>query len=164
MHRINAPYCVGSQGRFTGIGFESRTRCPSGFRCWPGKRKVYQVIRLFFTGGPGCVAWVSTSNSPRKALETTGKLTIGVGHEESFLVSSFNLYAFFALLGVVRFIQTTVSIGAAWIAKHVAGNRHHTCVYRCITSTRHSRAPSRTSLTVPTGRISSRVIQIISWR
>jgi hypothetical protein len=30
-----------------------------------------------------------------------------------FLISSFNLYASFALLGVVRFIQSTVSIGAA---------------------------------------------------
>ncbi len=30
-----------------------------------------------------------------------------------FLISSFNLYASFALLGVVRFTQSTVSIGAA---------------------------------------------------
>ena len=66
-----------------------------------------------------------------------------------FLISSFNLYASFALLGVVRFTHSTVSIGAAWIAKYVAGNRQHTCVHRCITSTRHSRAPTRSSSLFP---------------
>jgi hypothetical protein len=70
--------------RLTGIGSESKSCCPSDFCCWAGKGEVYQVLRLFFTGGSHCAASVSTRNSPQNALETTGKPTIRSAREESF--------------------------------------------------------------------------------
>jgi hypothetical protein len=111
----NAPNSSGSQGRFTCIGFEPRSCCPPGFRCWAGKREVYQVLRLFFTGPDPLPGPSLNDQLAAKCNRKNEEIHNQNGGQGIFLISSFNLYASFALLGIVRFTQTTVSSSAAWL-------------------------------------------------
>jgi hypothetical protein len=77
------------------------------------KREFYQVLRLFFTGRTlgrcqGLGEQAAPKSIRKNAQNHNQKVAQGI-----FLISSFNLYAPFALLNVVRFNQTTVSTRAA---------------------------------------------------
>jgi hypothetical protein len=110
-------------------GFESMSNCPSGFRRWAGKREVYQVLRLFFTGSNRGAAGASLVHS-RRVQQRNRPFRVQSRTLEIFLVSSFNLYASFALLVVVRSTQSMAPFTTTRLPALVAGSPNLNCAHR----------------------------------
>jgi hypothetical protein len=106
---------------------------PSGFRRCAGKREVYQVLRLFFTGRNRGAS--SASPVRRRQIQQRNCTMLPQNRSlEIFLVSSFNLYASFALLVIVRLTQTTAPITTTRLSAFVAGSQSLKCAHRAADS------------------------------